>query len=67
MGDALFDFSQAADCLSLSQSSVYELVERRQIPAIRIGRLLRIGENEFDDTLRIRMASRTRSHFSRFN
>ena len=41
-GDILLDVSQVADYLRISRSSVYKLIERRQTPAIKIGRLLRI-------------------------
>lgn len=51
-GDTLLDVSQVAEYLRISRSSVYKLIERRQIPAIRIGRLLRVRKNELDNTLR---------------
>lgn len=50
-GDILLDVSQVADYLRISRSSVYKLIERRQIPAIKIGRLLRIRKREFDKAL----------------
>jgi excisionase family DNA binding protein len=50
--DALLDVPQVAEYLRISRSSVYKLIESRQIPAIRIGRLLRVRKNELDDTLR---------------
>ena len=51
-GDTLLDVSQVAEYLRISRSSVYKLIEQQQIPAIRIGRLLRVRKNELDDTLR---------------
>ena len=50
--DTLLDVSQVAEYLRISRSSVYKLIERQQIPAIRIGRLLRVRKNQLDDTLR---------------
>ena len=37
--DALLDVTEVAEYLRISRSSVYKLIERQQIPAIRIGRL----------------------------
>lgn len=51
-GDSLLDVSQVAEYLRVSRSSVYKMIERQQIPAIRIGRLLRVRKKELDDTLR---------------
>ena len=51
-GDTLLDVSEVADYLRISRSSVYKLIERQQIPAIRIGRLLRVRKDELDKTLR---------------
>lgn len=50
--DVLMDVSQVAEYLRISRSSVYKLIERQQIPAIRIGRLLRVRKNELEETLR---------------
>ncbi|WP_314784045.1 helix-turn-helix domain-containing protein [Olsenella uli] len=50
-GDALLDVSQVAEYLRISRSSVYKLIERQQIPAIRIGRLLRVRRAELDEAL----------------
>ncbi|ERL11712.1 DNA binding domain protein, excisionase family [Coriobacteriaceae bacterium BV3Ac1] len=50
--DTLLDVSQVAEYLRISWSSVYKLIERQQIPAIRIGRLLRVRKNQLEDTLR---------------
>lgn len=51
-GDTLLDVSEVTDYLCISRSSVYKLIERQQIPAIRIGRLLRVRKDELDKTLR---------------
>jgi excisionase family DNA binding protein len=51
--DALLDVPQVAEYLRVSRSSVYKLIERQQIPAIRIGRLLRVRKAELDETLRV--------------
>lgn len=46
------DVPQVADYLRVSKTSVYELIERQKIHAIRIGRLLRVRKDELDETLR---------------
>lgn len=50
--DGLMDVPQVAECLRVSKTSVYKLIERQKIPAIRIGRLLRVRKDELDETLR---------------
>ena len=47
------DVSQVADYLRVSKTSVCKLIERQQIPAIRIGRPLRVRKDELDETLRV--------------
>jgi excisionase family DNA binding protein len=49
---ALLDVTEVAEYLRISRSSVYKLIERQQIPAIRIGRLLRVRKKDLDETLR---------------
>ncbi|WP_406716832.1 helix-turn-helix domain-containing protein [Trueperella pyogenes] len=49
--DGLMDVPQVADYLRVSRTSVYKLIERQKIPAIRIGRLLRVRKYELDETL----------------
>lgn len=39
--DGLMDVPQVADYSRVSKTSVYKLIERQKIPAIRIGRLLK--------------------------
>lgn len=50
--DGLMDVPQVAEYLRVSRSSIYKLIERQQIPAIRIGRLLRVRKDRLDETLR---------------
>ena len=50
--DGLMDVPQVAEYLRVSKTSVYKLIERQKIPAIRIGRLLRVRKDELDETLR---------------
>lgn len=50
--DGLMDVPQVANYLRVSKTSVYKLIERQKIPAIRIGRLLRVRKDELDETLR---------------
>ena len=38
--------------LRVSKTSAYKLIERQKIPAIRIGRLLRVRKGEPGETLR---------------
>lgn len=46
------DVPQVAEYLRVSKTSAYKLIERQKIPAIRIGRLLRVRKGELDETLR---------------
>lgn len=50
--DGLMDVPQVADYLRVSKASVCKLTERQKIPAIRIGRPLRVRKDELDETLR---------------
>lgn len=50
--DGLMDVPQVAEYLHVSKTSVYKLIERQKIPAIRIRRLLRVRKDELDETLR---------------
>lgn len=50
--DSLMDMPQIAEYLRVSKTSVYKLIERQKIPAIRIGRLLRVRKDELDEMLR---------------
>ena len=50
--DGLMDVPQVADYLRVSKTSVYKLIERQKITAIRTGRLLRVRKDELDETLR---------------
>jgi excisionase family DNA binding protein len=51
-GDTLLDVSQVAEYLRISRSMVYKLIEGQRIPAIRIGRLLRVRKSELDESIR---------------
>ena len=50
--DGLMDVPQVAEYLRVSKKSVYKLIDRLKIPAIRIGGLLRVRKDELDETLR---------------
>lgn len=50
--DGLMDVPQVANYPHVSKTSVRKLTERQRIPAIRIGRLLRVRKDELDETLR---------------
>lgn len=50
--DGLMDLSQITDYLYISKTSICKLIERQKIPAIRIGRLLRVRKDKLDETLR---------------
>ncbi len=50
--DGLMDVPQAADHLRISKTSARKLVERQAIPAVRIGRLRRVRDDEPGETLR---------------
>lgn len=51
--DGPMDVPQVADYLRISKTSVYKLIEWQKIPAIRIGRLLRVRKDELDEALSI--------------
>lgn len=46
------DVPQVAYYLRVSTMSIYKLIERQKIPAIRIGRLLCVSKDELDEMLR---------------
>ena len=48
----MLDVSQVAEYLRISRSMVYKLIEGQRIPAIRIGRLLRVRKDELDNAIR---------------
>lgn len=50
--DCFLNAGEVAEYLHISRSMVYKMIECRQIPAVRIGRLLRISRCELDQTLR---------------
>nr|WP_314783854.1 helix-turn-helix domain-containing protein [Olsenella uli] len=45
------DVPQVTDYPRVSKTSVYKLIERQKIPAIGIGRLLRVRKDELGETL----------------
>ena len=49
--DALMDVPQVAGCLRIPKTSARKLIGRQEIPAIRIGGLLRVGKDELDEML----------------
>jgi excisionase family DNA binding protein len=51
---------QVADYLKLSEAQVYVLVKRDQLPAHRLGNLLRFDREEIDHQLKSSSASRVR-------
>lgn len=50
-GDVLLNVSQVAEYLGISRSMACKLIRREKIPAIRLGRLLRIRKSELDEAL----------------
>lgn len=50
--DGYLDVPEVASYLRISKSMVYKLVETKQIPAIRLGRLVRIRKSDLNDALR---------------
>jgi excisionase family DNA binding protein len=52
VGDRLLDVNEVAEYLRVSRSSVYKMIERGEIPAIRLGRLLRVNRADLETALR---------------
>jgi len=50
--DCLLDVAEVADYLRISRSMVYKLIENGRIPAIRLGRLLRVSKSELNEALK---------------
>lgn len=48
----LLSVAEVAERLQVSQSLVYKMIERRQIPSIRIGRCVRVDPRALEETLR---------------
>ena len=46
--DALLDVHQAGEQLHCTSRMVRELVSRRELPVVRIGRLVRIAQDDLD-------------------
>ena len=49
MKQLLFRISEAAQILSVSQSYLYDLVSRKEIQHIKLGRAVRFTQNQLDD------------------
>ncbi len=47
-GDALLTLDEVAALLRVSKTSVYRLVERRELPFCRVGRSLRFTRQDLD-------------------
>lgn len=56
--DRLLHVAEVAEYLRVSQSLVYKMIERKEIPAIRIGRLLRVDRTALEEALKIRRGAR---------
>ncbi len=48
---SLLNPSEVAELIGISHSTVYKLIERGQIPHIKIGRSVRVAENDLYRTL----------------
>mgnify|MGYP003282932070 CR=1 FL=1 len=48
----LLSVAEVAERLQVSQSLVYKMIERRQIPSIRVGRCVRVDSRALEETLR---------------
>ncbi len=51
--DCFMDPNEVAEYLRISRSTVYKLIERRQIPSVKIGRSVRISKSELDAVLSV--------------
>ena len=51
---SLFTLDEVAAFLRVSKTSVYRLVERRELPFCRVGRTLRFSQEDLDAYLRAR-------------
>jgi excisionase family DNA binding protein len=49
--DALVDPETVANHLGVARSTVYALIERRRVPAVRVGRVLRLRVSEVERAL----------------
>jgi len=49
--EKIYTVPEVADYLKLSKSKVYNLVQRGEIPSIKIGRNVRIRESDLDQWL----------------
>lgn len=61
MAEILLKVPEVAERLRLSRSLTYELIQRNELRAIRIGRARRVPESEVDRFIAIRMAEADRA------
>ncbi len=61
MAEALLKVPAVAARLNLGLSKTYELIQRNEIRAVRIGRSRRVPESEVDRFIAIRMAESDRA------
>lgn len=50
--ECLLDVAEVANRLHVSKSHVYKMIERREIPALKIGRCLRVDPRTLEDIIR---------------
>jgi len=51
---SLLTIEEVAECLRVSKTSVYRLVERRELPFCRVGRTLRFSRKDLENYLAAR-------------
>jgi excisionase family DNA binding protein len=61
MAETLLKVPAVAERLNLSRSATYELISRRELRSVSIGRARRVPESEIDRFIAIRMAESDRS------
>jgi excisionase family DNA binding protein len=49
MAKEFFDIYELSECLGIKKSTLYSMVENKEIPFFRFGRLLRFKKQEIDD------------------
>ena len=49
--DIIYTIPEVAEYLKMSKSKLYDLVKRKKIPYIRIGRNVRIRQSDLDEWL----------------
>lgn len=61
MAETLLKVPTVAARLNLSRSATYELIQRHELRAVRIGRARRVPESEVDRFIAVRMAEADRA------